>query len=357
MAPGGASTAGAHGERRTRRARTTSARQVRARRRGGRGGVTVGGIAGMRALDVRREGGQPARVDRAPRPGRAAISPAVVLTATGRASEAVPDIDEVEGGDVGEDLDAALAEALGEQRRRRRPGRRGPSRCRSSARGSPGSPNHAGTLRGSWPPWTAWWVASVRSRWSLKRRSTRLVEHQPAGQQLLGRLRQPLDARRTARTSRGAAGPRPRPGRGRSRPTAGPGSAPLPLARLDRPALRVLGGAEGLVDRGELGGAAAGGQAQHGAVGEAVLAHRVDRHQLELLLQRPAGLAEEVAQHGGERGGGRAGVPGEAVLLEQPRAPRPASGSASTSVTSWPSLARRAAAGAAGQPAADDHHA
>ena len=47
---------------------------------------------------------------------------------------------------------------------------------------------------------------------------------------------------------------------------------------------------------------------------EPVLAHDVERHQVELAFQRPAGLAEEVAHHGRQERVRRPRVPGEAVL-------------------------------------------
>ncbi len=45
-----------------------------------------------------------------------------------------------------------------------------------------------------------------------------------------------------------------------------------------------------------------------------MLADHVERHEVELALQRPAGLAEEVAQDRRQQRGGRPGVPGEAAL-------------------------------------------
>ena len=64
-------------------------------------------------------------------------------------------------------------------------------------------------------------------------------------------------------------------------------------------------GAE-LVERRELRGPGAAGQPDRRAVLEAVLADQVQRHQVELALQRPAGLAEQVADDGRQqRRGGR----------------------------------------------------
>ena len=58
-------------------------------------------------------------------------------------------------------------------------------------------------------------------------------------------------------------------------------------------------------------------QLHRGEVLEAVLADHLERLQLaDLLLQRPAGLAEQVADHGRKHGGLRPGVPGEALVLD-----------------------------------------
>jgi len=68
-----------------------------------------------------------------------------------------------------------------------------------------------------------------------------------------------------------------------------------------------------LVERRELGGAP-DRHPYRRAVGEAVLADHVQRHQLQLALDRPPGLAEQVPHDSGEQRVRRARVPGEAVL-------------------------------------------
>ena len=315
--------------------------------------MTVGGTAGMlRSTYDARAGSR--RGSMATTTWSAAISPAVVLTATGRASEAVPDMT----------TSRAVTPVRTSTRRspRRLVSRRGEGA--QAARHRPGAEVLLEVVQDAEPRrHVAGVVAALDGVVGgegpqpgvLEAPLDGLVEHEPAGQQLLGRLRQPLDAGGPLEPVAAQQVPRLGLVVDVVDPLAARG-VPAALARLDRPALLVLGGAEGLVDRGELGGAAAGGQPQHGAVGEAVLAHRVDRHQLELALQRAAGLAEEVAQHGRERGGGRAGVPGVAVLLEQPE--RPAQRGAGLDqrdvVAQLGQACRR---GAAGQPAPEDHHA
>ena len=81
---------------------------------------------------------------------------------------------------------------------------------------------------------------------------------------------------------------------------------------------RPLGAEPGpeALHRGHLVTAAAAGEVQHGLVLEDVAAQGLHRHQLDLALQRPPGLAEQVAHHRGEQRVGRSGVPAEAVLLD-----------------------------------------
>ena len=80
------------------------------------------------------------------------------------------------------------------------------------------------------------------------------------------------------------------------------------------------------------------------AVLEPVLAHHVERHQVQLALERPAGLAEEVAHHRRQQRVRRPRVPGEVVRAHLRQRRRPERPSARRRVTSWPSLASRTAA-------------
>ncbi len=102
--------------------------------------------------------------------------------------------------------------------------------------------------------------------------------------------------------------------------------------------------------------AAATGQVELGAVLEDVAGDRLDRDQLDLLLQGAAGLAEEVTQHGGQERVGRPGVPAEAVLLDEAHRPtEPWSGLEQghvVAVLGQPGGARQPAV-----PPADHHHA
>ena len=114
--------------------------------------------------------------------------------------------------------------------------------------------------------------------------------------------------------------------------------------------------AEGLVHGRELGPPAARGQCQSGAVGETVLPQRVHGDEVELPLQGTPGLAEQVAQHRGERGRGGAAVPGEAVLLDLPDGSADL-GEALDDGHLVAQLGQPGGAGAAGEPAPDHHHA
>jgi hypothetical protein len=81
-----------------------------------------------------------------------------------------------------------------------------------------------------------------------------------------------------------------------------------------RPVVARAGAERGVPGGGDRG---AGGvrQVELGAVGEPVVADRVDRPQLEDLVQRAARLEEEVPVHRRQREEARAGVEGEAVPL------------------------------------------
>ena len=87
-----------------------------------------------------------------------------------------------------------------------------------------------------------------------------------------------------------------------------------------------------------------------------MLAHRLDGDQVDLALEGPAGLAEEVAQDGGQGGRRGAGVPAEAVLLDEPeRAAEPVAPLDEGDVVA---LLREAGGGRrTPEAASEDHHA
>ena len=118
---------------------------------------------------------------------------------------------------------------------------------------------------------------------------------------------------RVAWPCRRGRGTRAAPGRrGAARPTSRRSECTWSTHCCPRPAPSAC------VDRLELRGPAARRHREHGAVVEAVLAHRLDRHQLQLALEGPAGLAEQVAYDGRQRGRRGARVPPVAVALDEP---------------------------------------
>ena len=181
------------------------------------------------------------------------------------------------------------------------------------------TPTQAGTSRGSWPSATNGWAAISRSRSSLRSLHRRCSVSRLSSRAASGGGRR--SGSQGARGTRGAAPPSRRRTTRRGRP-----SVPRPSPSSSTAAICA---------------AANRRQPYRRAVLEAVLTEHLERHQIELALDRAAGLRNRSAGPPATSSR-RPRVPGEPVGLHVVIAP-PSRSARSSNVTSCPKLASRAA--------------